>query len=161
MSITASQIQATFEGIASRGSHEIGSCLLSYIKNVHPTTTHLIAFSDSCGGQNGNVYILSLWLHMVASDDYPFTIIDHKFMTVGHSYLPSDRDFGSVETARRKATHLYVPHDWAELISNARRQNPFTVTEMTQEDFVSFEPVSKAFINRKKNTLKQKVSWLE
>ena len=82
-------------------------------------------------------------------------------MTVGHSYLPSDRDFGSVETARRKATHLYVPHDWAELISNARRQNPFTVTEMTQEDFVPFEPVSKAFINRKKNTLKQKVSWLE
>ena len=147
------------EGIASRGSHDIGSCLLKFIKNTVPTATHLIAFSDSCGGQNRNVYMLSMWLHMVASDDFPFTTIDHKFMTVGHSYLPNERDFGSIETARRKANHLYVPHDWAELISNARRQNP--VTEMTQEDFVSFEPVSKAFINHKKNTAKQKVEWFQ
>ena len=107
------------EGIASRGSHEIGSCILRFIKDTVPTATHLIAFSDCCGGQNRNVYMLSLWLHMVASDDYPFTTIDHKFMTVGHSYLPSDCDFGLIETAQRKANCLYVPHDWAELISNA------------------------------------------
>ena len=148
------------EGIASRGSHDIGSCILRYIKDTSPTATHLITFSDSCGGQNRNVYMLSLWLYMVASSDYPFTTTDQN-LGVGHSYHPNDRDFGSIETARRKTNHLYVPHDWSELILNARRQNPFTVTEMTQEDFVSFEPVSKVFINHKINTVKGKVEWLK
>ncbi len=148
------------EGIASRGSHEVGSCILKHMSDTNPSATHLITFSDSCGGQNRNVYLLSLWLYIVASEKYPFTTIDQKFMTVGHSYLPNDRDFGPVETARRKASHLYVPHDWTELIKNARRQNPFSVTEMTPEDFVSFVGLSKAFVNRKVNTRKQKFSWL-
>ena len=58
-------------------------------------------------------------------------------MTVGHSYLPNDRDFGSIEMARRKANHIYVPQDWCDLVRNSRRNNPFTVTAMTREDFVS------------------------
>ena len=149
------------EGLASRGSHEVGSCILKHLKETNPTTTHLITFSDSCGGQNRNVYMLSLWLYIVASPDFPVTTIDQKFMMVGHSYLPNDRDFGSIETARRKASHLYVPQDWSELVRNSRRQNPFTVTDMTQEDFVSFIDLSKAFINRKKNTKKETVQWLQ
>ena len=65
-----------------------------------PTANHLITYSDSCGGQNRNVYLLSLWLHIVASDEFAITVVDQKFMTVGHSYLPSDRDFSSIETER-------------------------------------------------------------
>ena len=68
---------------------------------------------------------------MVASNDYPFTLIEQKFMTVGHLYLSNDRDFGSIETAGHKANHVYVPHDWSELISSARQQNSFVVTKMT------------------------------
>ena len=104
--------------------------------------------------------MLALWLHIVASDKYSFTTIDQKFMVVGHSYLPNDRDFGSIETARRKASHLYVPTDWSDLIRNCRRKNPFTVTDMSQDDFVSLRDLSKAFVNRKVNTRKDKVDWL-
>lgn len=97
------------EGTASQGSNEIGSCILKHIQLTNPTATHLITFSDSCGSQNHYVCMLALWLHIVASDEYSFTTINQKFMAVGHSYLPNDRDFGSIETARRKASHLYVP----------------------------------------------------
>ena len=81
----------------------------------------------------------------------------------GQSYLPNDQDFSSIKTVRHKTNHLYVPSVGADLILNARRTNPFTVTAMDQESFVSPEPVSKAFINWKKNTQKQKVDvdWLQ
>lgn len=118
------------EGIASRGSHQVGSCILKYIKSLSPTASHLVTYSDSCGGQNRNVYILALWLHIVSSDEYSYTTIDQKFMVVGHSYLPNDRDFGSIETARRKTQHIFVPHDWYDLVVKARRQNPFTARDV-------------------------------
>ena len=149
------------EGTASRGSSEIGSCILKHIQVTKPTETHLITFSDSCGGQNRNIYLLALWLHMVASDQYSFTTIDQKFMVVGHSYLPNDRDFGSIETARRRASHLYVPTDWSDLIRNCRRKNPFTVTDMARNDFVSLRGLPEAFVNCKVTTKKQKVDWLQ
>ena len=75
-------------------------------------------------------------------------------------YLPNDRDFGSIGTARHKANHLYVPTDWSDLIRNCRRKNPFTVTDMSQDDFVSLRDLPKAFVNHKVNTEKQKVDWV-
>ena len=110
------------EGMASRGAQEIASCILKYLKDTSPTANHLITYSDSCGGQNRNVYLLSLWLHIFASDEYAITVVDQKFMTVGHSYLPNDRDFGSIETERRKHNTVFVPEEWYELIVNARRK---------------------------------------
>ena len=104
------------EGIASRGSNEIASCILKYLHNNGSQATNLVTFSDSCGGQNRNVNVLCVWLHIVESNDYPYTTVDQKFMTVGHSYLPNDRDFGSIETARCKMNHVFVPQDWCELV---------------------------------------------
>ena len=150
-----------YEGIASRGSYEVGSCLLKYLRDTQQTATHLVTFSDCCGGKNRNVNILALWLHIVSSEEYPVTTIDQKFMTVGHLYLPNDRDFASIETAKRKSTHIYIPQDWSSLIRGARRVNPFSVTEMGQADFISLEPLAKWFINRKTNSQGQKVDWLE
>ena len=43
------------EGIASRGSQEIASCLCQHLKTNGSTAKHLIAFSDACGGQNRNI----------------------------------------------------------------------------------------------------------
>ena len=90
------------EGIASRGSHEIGSCLLKHLREMNTDAKHLILYSDSCGGQNRNIFIVCLLLHIVCSQEFTISLIDHKFMVSGHSYLPNDRDFGSVETARRR-----------------------------------------------------------
>ena len=109
----------------SRESQEIGSCVLTFLRENPLQAKHLIAYSDSCGGQNRNINIMCLWQYVVCSDDFSYTTIDNKFMISGHSYLPNDRDFGGIEGARRRQSSLYVPEQWGELVRKARRVNPF------------------------------------
>lgn len=149
------------ESEGSRGSQEIGSCVLTFLKEHPVPSTRLIAYSDSCGGQNRNINVVCLWQHIVSSDDFSYTTVDHKFMVSGHSYLPNDRDFGSIEGARRRQTSLYVPEQWGELVRKARRVNPFQVRWMTQADFVSVSLLKDAIVNRKANTDGEKVEWLK
>ena len=149
------------ENEGSRGSQEIGSCVLTFLKEHTVQSTRLIAYSDSCGGQNRNINVVCLWQDIVSSDEFSYTTIDHKFMVSGHSYLPNDRDFGSIELARRRQTSLYVPEQWGELVRKARRVNPFQVRWMTQADFVSVGLLKDAIVNRKVNTDGEKAEWLK
>ena len=50
------------ESVGSRGSQEI--CLLAFLKELAPSAQHLIAYGDSCGGQNRNIHMVCLWLHV-------------------------------------------------------------------------------------------------
>ena len=148
------------ESVASRGSQEVGSCLLSHIQEMRTSATKLTVYSDACGGQNRNINMVCMWMHVVASDDYPFTSVDHKFMVSGHSYLPNDRDFGSIETASKKSQCIYVPADWERVVKESRHKNPFSVTRMERKDFLSFQPLKQAIVNRKVNITGAKVGWL-
>lgn len=148
------------ESVGSRGSQEIGSSILTYLKE-HPTSAdRLVAYSDGCGGQNRNINFVCLCLYIVSSSSYSYQVIDHKFMMTGHSYLPNDRDFGGIETAKRRTSAIYVPDDWCTLIKNARRVNPFTVRVMQQADFVSTAQLTSMIVNRKTNTDGNKVEWM-
>ncbi|CAG9836669.1 unnamed protein product [Diabrotica balteata] len=40
------------ETYGSKGSSEIGSCLLKYLLDLPKTVSHVASFSDTCGGQN-------------------------------------------------------------------------------------------------------------
>ncbi|KAK5648400.1 hypothetical protein RI129_003292 [Pyrocoelia pectoralis] len=53
------------ETVSSRGSQEIGSCLMQYIKTLPSNITKIIAYSDSCGGQNKNKNICKLFMFLV------------------------------------------------------------------------------------------------
>ena len=82
-------------------------------------------------------------------------------MISGHSYLSNDRDFGRVEQSRKKMQHIYVPQDWEQVVTQARRKNPFHVCKMEREDFVSLKPLQAAIVNCKSNTIGGKVEWLK
>lgn len=146
------------ESVASRGSQEIGSCIIRHLKEIASGAKRLVLYSDACGGQNRNINLVALWLHIVASDDFSYEVIDHKFMVSGHSYLPNDRDFGSIETAKRRIQHVFVPADWESLIHNCRKKNAFTVRQMKREDFFAISELTKY---GKMNKDKQKVNWLK
>ena len=148
------------ESTASRGSQEVSSCILAYLRQNPSSATHLIAYSDSCGGQNRNINLVCFWLYVVASSEFAYTVIDHKFMLSGHSYLPNDRDFGGIETARRRRSTLFVPEDWYTLVENARRTIRFHVQRMEQAYFVAIEPLTKLIANRKVTVTGRKVEWL-
>lgn len=148
------------EGIASRGSNEVASCLMKHLKEMNSRAENLVLYSDCCGGQNRNIGVVCTLLYVVGSPEYSYKHIDHKFMVSGHSYLPNDRDFSSIETAKRKRDHIYTPDDWYELIRTARRNNPFQVYEMKSTDFVSVDGIKDSITNRKTTTQGVKVEWL-
>lgn len=66
---------------ASRGSNEMGSCLLKYTDKLAPSVKHLIAFSDNCGGQNKNKFIARFWMYIVKNTNVK--TVDHKFLVPG------------------------------------------------------------------------------
>ena len=148
------------EGIAARGSTEISSCLYRHLSTIYTHATHLILYSESCGGQNRNIHLLCLYLHIVGNPSLPFDVIDHKFMVPGRSYLPNDWDFGVIEQAKRRRQQIYTPSERYELVRLVCRTSPFTVVEMSSEDFVEIKELTKLITNRKVDTLGRSVDWL-
>lgn len=85
------------EGQAGRWSEEVASCLNNYIhtkceEGGLQNMRSLIAWLDSCGGQNKNKYLMSFWysiVHVIKA----FESVEHKFPVPSHTYLMCDRDF--------------------------------------------------------------------
>ena len=48
------------ESIAARGSDEIGSCIVKYLRVNTTAAKKLVVFSDNCGGQNKNWNMMAL-----------------------------------------------------------------------------------------------------
>lgn len=81
---------------AKRGSDEVASCLLHTIENLPDKIDTLLLYSDACGGQNRNAYVMAFLYSLVRLGK--FKEIKHVFPIRGHSFLPCDRDFGLIET---------------------------------------------------------------
>lgn len=123
------------EAEASRGSQEIGSCLLKYVLNLPKTVKHIIAFSDNCGGQNKSQYITRFWMYIVKNTH--IETVDHKFLVAGHSYMECDEDFGLIEKTKKNLQFVFVPDDWVSAVASANRK--FRVVRMNTDDFLSVE----------------------
>jgi len=147
------------ETIASRGSQEIASCLIKHIKTVAGNKEKIIIYSDTCPGQNRNIKLALSLLKLVQSDIITTNVIEQKFLVSGHSFLPNDSDFGSVESAARHST-IYVPEDWYRCMKTARYFNKFRVCEMKRNEFFSTKQLERSITKRNRNTLTQTVNWL-
>nr|XP_022906720.1 uncharacterized protein LOC111418411 isoform X1 [Onthophagus taurus] len=128
------------EGEASRGSQEIGSCLIRYVQQLPNSIEHLIAFSDNAGGQNKNNNIIKFCRHIVQTTS--IQRIDHKFLISGHSYMECDQHFGIIEKSKKKNQYIFVPDDWFNVVAHASRK--FTVVRMAIESFMSVQPMKKS-----------------
>lgn len=148
--------------IASRGSQEIGSCLLSPLENkLHTNTKHVILYSDSCVGQNKSIklaLLLKRFLH--GSTAYKIETITQKYFVSGHSFNSCDRRFGLVEKQRKFSKDIYVPKHWQNIIKQAKKSDPaFELIEMEEEDFFTSSELEKLIVNRKKDASKDKINW--
>src|SRR5277367_3630906 len=104
------------ESVAGRGSNEIISCLNKLVQNKPPELKHLIVWSDSCAGQNKNHSLLSYYYYLITRNR--FESIQHKYPIPGHTKLPCDRDFASIEKAKRNVQSVYVPSQWVKPIAD-------------------------------------------
>ncbi|KAG0711802.1 hypothetical protein GWK47_019832 [Chionoecetes opilio] len=59
--------------------------------------------------------------------------VEFVFLKSGHSYLPWDRAFGSIEKRIRKRESIATPRDYHEIIRSAVKK--FLVVPMTRDDF--------------------------
>ena len=126
------------ETTSKRGSNEVASCLLHYINNsIADEVKTLYLYSDGCGGQNKN-YTIIHFLHSLVKMER-FELIMHVFPIRGHSFLPCDRDFGSIEMKKRKVETLYIPDQWIAIIEGARVKNKFDVVRVTQDMTFEFQ----------------------
>lgn len=150
------------EGIASRGPQEITSCLIYHITHFIPKECRdIIAYSDSCGGQNRNVKTSIMLSHLLARSTHLQSITQH-FYHPGHSYNVCDRKFAIIEKKRKKVEKIHVPGEWIDVIKNAKETDPkFEVIEMDSSQFFSCEELLKQFCtNRKKTVDKNDLNWL-
>lgn len=87
-------------------------------------------------------------------------MVDQKFMQSGHSYLPNDCDFASIENFSR-SLQIFSPDDWYRTVAKSRKKKAFHVTVMTVEDFLSVDNILTKISKRKKDCEGHPVSWLK
>ena len=118
------------ETIAARGLEEITSCLLHYFEKNDIRGNTLVAISDNCCGQNKNWNMVLFWQRLILMGR--FKVVEHHFPVSGHTMLPSDRDFATIENYTRRQVHFPVSghtmlssdRDFATIENYTRRQVP-------------------------------------
>ncbi|XP_072387218.1 uncharacterized protein [Diabrotica undecimpunctata] len=136
------------ENIAKRGSDEIASILYNHFRTNRPTANKLIVYTDNCSGQNKNWSLICLWQQLTIEGI--FTSIEHKYLVVGHTRLPCDRDFAVIEKYKRhRLKQVYTPDDWYEAVRKCKRKNCFEVIVLKQSDFFSFKELQSEITKKK------------
>lgn len=146
------------ESEGGRGCAEIGSSLLAFLDVSGTTGSHLIAWSDSCAGQNKNFTIVCLWQLLILMKK--FAVIDHKFPEPGHTFLDSDRDFAHIEQQIRKHENIYSMDQYQDIMHGCVRKSPFAVTRMGDKFYdLQTLPLVLQLRNTKRNTDGAKIEF--
>lgn len=140
-----------------RGSCEIGSCLSLYINSLPPEVKQLTIFSDTCAGQNRNVQITALLLHIVRIHP-TLCVIEQKYMESGHSYMEVDSMHSSIETAKHHVD-IYSVHEYENVFKMARSGRkrdklPYNTRALQFEEFLDLKKLVQLTINNKKEDQK-------
>ena len=86
------------EVTGGRGSDEVASCLLKWVKQRQDEGEEfdvLRIFCDNSAGQNKNLFVVLTALRMIHAKQ--LFRVELVFLVSGHSYMPCDRSFGNIE----------------------------------------------------------------
>ena len=136
------------EATGGRGSDEVASCLLKWIKlrqDEGEVFNTLRIFCDNCAGQNKNLYVLLAALRMVHGEQV--ARIELIFLISGHSFLPCDRNFGVLEKKFKAHNAIHTPERYAEVIAGAVTP-PFEVITMKSDDFLNIKTLAEYVTRR-------------
>ena len=148
------------EHIAGRGSNEMATCVMDYIKRKSQEGFKIIyLFSDNCPGQNRNRFIPTmLWY---ALSKYQLDKIEHSFLEKGHTQNENDSVHSSITRAAKKKD-IYTPEQWCMTVKFARKNpSPYVVKEMTLNSMFDFKGMAKKFKNLKTDNKGDKTMWNE
>ena len=144
-----------------RGSCEVGTCLSLYINSTvgqFSPVQELTFYSDTCGGQNRNQYVVAALHHTMINSPY-ITTINQKYFESGHSQMESDSMHSAIENTK-KCTKVYVPSQWETVVNLARKNKPYLVVPMKYGDFKDYKLLTKkVYKNMKVDTMKRRIQW--
>lgn len=142
-----------------RGSCEIATCLLYYLRSLPTSVTHVSLYSDSCPGQNRNQFVATCLIYAVQTIPNLSTV-DHKFLETGHTQMECDSIHAAIEFAK-KHTPIYIPSEWHTVIRMARKKNPYVVTPLQYDDIVDFKKMTKNEMKFSKvDTEGNRLNWM-
>lgn len=122
--------------MANKGANDVCSMLLKYINTSIPhSVKKLYLFSDGCPGQNKNNTVVRFLCSLIQISR--FNKIEHYFPIRGHSYLPNDRNFGTIKRKLKLHDRIYVPDQYKELIKAS--SSKFEVEMVQSEDILDFD----------------------
>lgn len=124
------------EGLARRGCSEVGSCLIIFIEDhLKKGIKEFSFYSDNCSGQNRNKFLFSLYNYLAQKHQIT---IRHTFLERGHTQMEGDSMHSVIEKAA-KHVPIYIPQQWYTLVRTAKRRQPYTVVEISQDDIVDLK----------------------
>ena len=125
------------EGNGNKGPNEVFFFLLHYIKNYVPDNVEeLLLFCDNCPGQNKNNTVIRMCMALVETR---FKKVEQIYPIRGHSFLPCDRDFGTVKKLLRRFDRIFSVHEFTRLIITSSASRKFTVMEVEKNDIWDFK----------------------
>ncbi len=141
-----------------RGSSEIGTCLLKWLTSLPPTTKRVVLWSDNCGGQNRNQFVLTALVWAVSK--LPIESITLRFLETGHTMMEVDAMHARIE-AEKKNVDIYLLHDWLNIMRAAKKTGqPYKVEELLFQEFKDLRGLNTEIIhNVKKAVTGDDLSW--
>ena len=122
------------ENEGKRGSEDVTSCINDFFKDkITDNGKTIIAFCDSCGGQNRN-YNVARYMLFAVNTLKSVDTIEVNFMESGHSFLPNDSDFSNISDAMKSQSHIYVPEEYENLIKYYLNSGKDIVTKANNID---------------------------
>jgi len=149
------------ESQGGRGCCEIGSCVIKQISAIAKSQKikEITLYSDTCGGQNRNQFMASGLLYALKQHPH-LEKVNQKLFEPGQSQMESDSIHSAVEHAKKK-TQVFVPSQWATVVSLARRNKPYTVIPLRFDDFYDLKALKSATTsNMKIDIVGKRVNWL-
>lgn len=156
------------EGQGGRGSCEIASLLFKYFESLPHTVEDIRCFSDRCGGQNLNKYVVAMCMYAVQKIEN-LKIIHLKFLTSGHSEMECDSMHSAIGTEFKRIGKALWPGDWKTIARSARKKGdkPYKVHDIETKDFYDWKEFAENNMTiRKMDTenkpvLFQKICWFQ
>lgn len=126
------------ESDGKRGSCEIATCLLRYLKEVDSKGVKtLLLYCDNCAGQNKNKVILSMIKHFLKQSKN-LQVVQLNYLLAGHTYMPVDSMHAVIEREVKKLI-VWAPSQWPTFMESSRKQpQPYSVNVVEHTEFIDF-----------------------
>lgn len=138
------------ESIAKKGKNDVISYIHDFLKNkLAPGVKNIYIFTDNCSSQNKNNSLFQYLYTVIQSKMFNLETITHRYPEPGHSFLPCDRCFGSIEKVKRKVERIYLPDTYKEIVKKTSKK--IHVVDVSREMVFNFSDYTQPLF---KKTLK-------